>query len=95
MFPFLMPIKDPVPTGALDLGHSYYLLGPWELVRMEKVVLKAFKKFAKMKGWEIHIADDKPLSFDRFAHLHLPNQHEAHSLWQEEKSEDEEVECEG
>ena len=91
MFPFLMPIKDPVPTGALDLGHSYYVLGPRELVRMEKVVLKAFKKFVEMKGWEIHIADKEPLSFDCFACLCLPNQQEACSLWQEEKREDEEV----
>ncbi len=59
MFPLLMLIKDPVPTGALDLGHSYFLLGPQELVRMENIVLKAFKTFAKKKGWKIHIVDDE------------------------------------
>ena len=91
MFPFLMPNKDPVPTRVLDLGHSYFLLGSWELVRMEKVVLRAFKKFAEKKGWQIHIADDEPISFNHFACLRLPNQQEARSFWQEEKREDEEV----
>lgn len=91
MFPFLMPMKDPLPAGALDLGNLYYLLGPREHVKMEKVVLKAFKEFAEKKGWRLCIREDEPLVFDHFARLRLPNQQEARSLWQEEKREDAEV----
>ena len=58
---------------------------------MEKVVLKAFKKFAEKRGWQYDINKDISLSFDCFAHLQLPNEQEACSLWHEEKCEDVEV----
>lgn len=81
--PDLFSITENLPSGALDVGENYVLLGPRELHEMNATTLEAFKQFSDSHLWRID--ETASINVERFARLLLPNGQTARSLWHERK----------